>query len=86
MRTGVSLYSPQNNPASVYKVLPEQGTEVWFSAYLQVSSVLESQYMQLRATDNTTVLCNVYIDDGGNYFTLYARINGTSTCLEQARW
>lgn len=81
MRTGVSLYSPQNNPASVYKVLPEQGTEVWFSAYLQVSSVLESQYMQLRATDNTTVLCNVYIDDGGNYFKAYARINGTLTLL-----
>ena len=81
MRTGVSLYSPQNNPASVYKVLPEQGTEVWFSAYLQVSSVLESQYMQLRATDNTTALCNVYIDDGGSYFKAYARINGTLTLL-----
>lgn len=81
MRTGVSLYSPQNNPASVYKVLPEQGTEVWFSAYLQVSSVLESQYMQLRTTDNTTALCNVYIDDGGNYFKAYARINGTLTLL-----
>ncbi len=81
MRTGVSLAAPQNNPAAVYKVLPEQGTEVWFSAYLQVSSVLESQYMQLRGTDNTTVLCNVYIDDGGSYFKAYARINGALTLL-----
>ena len=81
MRTGVSMFSQQNNPAAVYKVLPEQGTEIWFSAYLQVSSVLESQYLQLRATDNTTVLCNVYIDDGGNYFKAYARINGTLTLL-----
>lgn len=81
MRTGVSLAAPQNNPAAVYKILPEQGTEIWFSAYLQVSSVLESQYLQLRATDNTTVLCNVYIDDGGNYFKAYARINGILTLL-----
>ena len=81
MRTGVSMVSQQNNPAAVYKVLPEQGTEIWFSAYLQVSSVLESQYLQLRATDNTTALCNVYIDDGGNYFKAYARINGTLTLL-----
>ncbi len=81
MRTGVSMAAPQNNPAAVYKVLPEQGTEVWFSAYLQVSSVLESQYMQLRGTDNTTVLCNVYIDDGGSNFKAYARINGTLTLL-----
>lgn len=73
MRSGVALCSNYAYEATMYKILPEQVTEIWCSMYMDY--VGRSMGMELLKIDNATVLCKAIIEN--NYYVAYALVNGS---------
>lgn len=76
-RTG--FYVGGNVGDNAYKVLPETGTEFWASSYRGLNISSNGDALQLRGTDNTTVLAYITVVSG--YVKAYASVGGTLTLL-----
>lgn len=72
MRSGVAIGSTHTFERTIYKILPEQVSEIWCSMYMDYPG--RSMGMELLKTDNATVLCRVIIEN--NYYVVYALVNG----------